>query len=187
VQRIRESAAVAEAMAADEVFQQTLREAANTIVQALRQGKKVLFFGNGGSAADAQHLAAELAGRYRRERQGLPGFALTTNISTLTAIGNDYDYSQVFARQIEALGTAGDVAVAISTSGLSDNVLRAVESARERGLKTMALTGKRGGKLRKLVDLCLSVPSEDTARIQEAYMLAGHILCEIAEEELFGN
>ena len=187
VRRIRESAAVAEAMAADEVFQQTLREAANTIVQALRQGKKVLFFGNGGSAADAQHLAAELAGRYRRERQGLPGFALTTNISTLTAIGNDYDYSQVFARQIEALGTAGDVAVAISTSGLSDNVLRAVESARERGLKTMALTGKRGGKLRKLVDLCLSVPSEDTARIQEAYMLAGHILCEIAEEELFGN
>jgi len=187
LRRIRENAAVSEAMAADEAFQRVLREVAKAVLEALRKGKKVLFFGNGGSAADAQHLAAELAGRYQRDRQGLPGLALTTNASTLTAIGNDYDYSQVFARQIEALGGAGDIAIAISTSGQSDNVLRAVQTARSKGLKTIALTGQRGGKLKSLVDLCLCIPSEETARIQEGYMLSGHILCEIVEEELFGK
>ena len=154
---------------------------------ALAGGNKVLLFGNGGSAADAQHIAAELVGRYKRERRALPAIALTVNTSSLTAIGNDCGFEHVFARQLEAMGAAGDVAVGISTSGNSPNVLRGIEVAKAGSLLTVALTGRTGGSLGKIVDYCIQVPSDDTARIQEAHILVGHILCEYVEQTLFGE
>jgi D-sedoheptulose 7-phosphate isomerase len=158
-----------------------LVEAAETLVIAYRAGHKALFFGNGGSAADAQHLAAELVGRYLRERRPLPALALSANSSAVTAIGNDYGYDDVFARQLEALSVVGDVAVAISTSGNSANVVKAVQRAKALGLGTIALTGSSGGRLRGLVDTLIAVPSEETPRIQECHILAGHILCDAVE------
>jgi len=155
------------------------------VAEALRGGFKVLFFGNGGSAADAQHLAAELAGRYMRERPGLAVLALTTNTSSLTAIANDYSYELVFARQLEGLGFAGDIAVGISTSGNSVNILKAMEVAKAKGLVTVAFVGQNGGALRDRVDYCVSAPSTETPRIQELHILTGHIVCEIVENELF--
>src|SRR5881409_1936730 len=163
-------------------------EAALLITRCLRNGGKVLFFGNGGSAADAQHLAAELVGRFVRERRPLPAIALTTDTSALTAIANDYGYDQVFARQVRALGAPGDVALAISTSGRSPSVLRAVEACRELGLRTIGLTGGDGGTLAGLVDLCLRVSaSTHAARIQETHILIGHVLCELVDRRLFGE
>jgi D-sedoheptulose 7-phosphate isomerase len=154
-------------------------------VVALRTGHKILLFGNGGSAADAQHIAAELVGRYQRERRALPALALTTNSSSVTAIGNDYSFEDVFARQVEALGSKGDVAVGISTSGKAVNVLRGVAAANAKGLLTVGLTGKEGGELRKLVKYYVGIPADTTPRIQEAHMLIGHVLAEIVERELF--
>lgn len=183
-QRLEESLAVKQALLEDMEFAAKVAEAGALLVRALREGGKVLFFGNGGSAADAQHLAAELAGRFQRDRRALAGLALTANTSSLTAIANDYSFDQIFARQLESLGTRGDVAIAISTSGNSPNVLCGVEAARRRGMVTLALTGRSGGRLRQLVDHCLSIPSDDTARIQEAHMLTGHILCELVERGL---
>ena len=182
--RIRESAAVKQALLRNEEFLTLVAEVAQAIVESLRKNGTVFFFGNGGSAADAQHLAAELAGRYLRERQGLAGLALTTNTSCLTAIANDYGYDYVFARQLEAMGSAGDIAIGISTSGNSASVLRATEAARQKGMITVGMTGEGGGKLKSLVDHCLSVTADHTARIQEAHILIGHILCEIVEEEM---
>jgi len=164
-----------------------IAQVAQVLIEALRNGKKILFFGNGGSAADAQHLAAELVGRYYHDRVALPALALTVNTSTLTAISNDYSFEEVFARQLEALGQPGDVAFAISTSGNSENVLRGVRAAKARGLLTVGLTGYGGGQLKSLVDYCICVPSKDTPRIQEAHILIGHILCELIERELFGK
>jgi D-sedoheptulose 7-phosphate isomerase len=152
--------------------------------EALRSGHKLLFFGNGGSAADAQHFAAELVVRYRRNRRALPAVALTTDSSILTAGGNDLGFDQIFARQIEALGRPGDVAVGSSTSGKSPNVLRAFAVARKMGLRTVALTGSDGGGLAESVDELLVVPSTTTARIQEVHLLIGHLLCEALELEL---
>lgn len=183
--RIRESVAVKQVLLQNEVFLARVAEVARAIVESLRKNGTVFFFGNGGSAGDAQHLAAELAGRYLRERQGLAGLALTTNTSCLTAIANDYGYDSVFARQLQAMGSAGDIAIGISTSGNSANVLRAAEAAREKGMITVGMTGMDGGKLKSLVDYCLCVTADHTARIQEAHILIGHILCEIVEEELF--
>jgi len=161
-----------------------LTRAADALVNAFRHGHKALFFGNGGSAADAQHLAAELVGRYYHDRRALPALALTTNSSAVTAIANDYGYAAIFARQIEALGSAGDVAVAISTSGNSPNVLEAVRIAKARGLVTIGMTGKDGGALHDAVDHLVAVPSTDTPRIQEAHILVGHIWCELIEASL---
>jgi len=161
--------------------------AADAMTKCLRSGNKILFFGNGGSAADAQHLAAELSGRFMRERPSLSGWALTTNSSAMTAIGNDYSFEDVFARQIEGIGSPGDIAFAISTSGNSLNVLTAVGVAREKKLISIGLAGKSGGKLRGLVDHCICVPSDQAPRIHEAHILTGHILCELIEEELFGD
>jgi D-sedoheptulose 7-phosphate isomerase len=153
---------------------------------ALRNGKKVIFFGNGGSAADAQHLAAELLGRfYLSDRVALPGIALTTNTSVLTAIGNDYGYDLVFSRQLRGLGSRGDVAVGISTSGNSPNVVAALETAAEMGLVTIGLTGRSGGKVKSIAKYCFCMPTEDTPRIQEAHIFTGHLLCELVEVELF--
>jgi D-sedoheptulose 7-phosphate isomerase len=155
--------------------------AADAIVACLRGGGKLIAFGNGGSASDAQHLVAELVGRYAVKRQALAAIALTTNTSSLTAIANDFGFEEIFARQLEALGKPHDVVLAISTSGNSSNVLRGLETAKTLGLKKIGLTGSDGGKLRNLVDICVTVPSRSTPRIQEAHALVIHILCGIVE------
>lgn len=177
---IKESIAVKEAFIKSEIS--NLETAARTIIESLKKGGKVLVFGNGGSASDSQHIAAELVGRFKKERQPLAALALTVNTSILTAIANDYGYDAVFSRQVEALGRPGDVAIAISTSGKSGNVLEAVKKARLVGLKTIGLSGCGGGKLKEICDINIVVPSNDTARIQEAHIMAGHIICELVEE-----
>jgi len=154
------------------------------IVKALKGGGKVLLFGNGGSAADAQHLAAELVGRFKLERKGLPALALSTNTSTLTSVGNDYSFDEVFARQIEALGKQEDVAIGISTSGKARNVIEGILAAKAKGIFTIGLTGEEGGKLGEVVDLTLIVPSSDTPRIQETHITVGHLVCQLVEEKL---
>jgi D-sedoheptulose 7-phosphate isomerase len=159
-------------------------EAAARIAASLRAGRKVMFFGNGGSASDASHLAAELLGRFALERRSLAAACLSDHTAAMTAIGNDYAYDDVFARQLAGLGQPGDVAVGLSTSGTSANVVRALETARELGLVTVALTGAGGGKVAGVVDVCIRVPSEETPRIQELCMLLGHTLCELVEQEL---
>jgi D-sedoheptulose 7-phosphate isomerase len=165
----------------------TIESAARMLIDCYQAGGKVLLCGNGGSAADAQHLAAELVSRLRLERAAIPALALTTNTSLLTAIGNDYKFDLVFVRQVEAFGRPGDVLVAISTSGESDNVIRAVEFAHMEGIKTLALTGAAGGRLAEKVDLAIKVPSTNVQRIQECHLTIGHILCDLIETALFGN
>jgi D-sedoheptulose 7-phosphate isomerase len=184
---IRESVAVKEALLRDSGLIRLVAEVGRDLAEALRGGRRAFLFGNGGSAADAQHIAAELVGRYKLERPGLPVLALTVNTSCLTEIGNDYSFQAVFARQLEALGSAGDVAIAISTSGNSRNVVLGVEAARRKGIASVGLTGQGGGQLKGVVDRCICVPSEDTPRVQEAHILIGHILSEIVETELFGG
>lgn len=159
-------------------------DAAGRVADSLRGGGKVLFFGNGGSASDAGHLAAELLGRFALERLSLAAVCLSDHTAAMTAIGNDYGYEDVFARQVAGLGRPGDVAVGLSTSGSSPNVVRGLETAREAGLVTVAFTGAGGGKVAGLVDVCVRVPTEDTPRVQELCMLLGHTLCEIVEREL---
>jgi len=161
-----------------------IQQAINMIVAALRQGGKVALCGNGGSAADAQHIAGELVGRFKRERQGLAAIAFTTDTSILTAVGNDYGFDNIFARQVEALLGAGDVLIAISTSGNAPNVIKAAQTAADQGVKTIGLTGADGGQLAGEVDLCLQVPSTETPRIQEVHITIGHIICELVEEAL---
>ena len=158
---------------------------AETIAHGLRSGHKVLFFGNGGSAADAQHLAAELVGRLGPDRSALPGISLSTDTSILTAIGNDYGYENVFSRQIAALGQAGDTAIAISTSGNSPSVIEGIDIARSKGLFTVGFTGETGGKMKDRVEVLFRVPSRQTPRIQETHILLGHILCELVDRQLF--
>ena len=159
--------------------------AALAIETAFREGKKLLLFGNGGSAADAQHLAAEFTGRYLKERRALPAMALHTDTSALTAIGNDYGFDRVFSRQIEAHGVAGDVALAITTSGRSPHIAAAVNACRAAGIKTIGLTSQRGAEFARSVDIALVVPSASTPRIQECHIALGHILCELVEAALF--
>ena len=161
-----------------------IAKATSMIVESLRAGGKVLLFGNGGSAADAQHIAGELVGRFLLERRGLPAIALTTDTSVLTCVANDYDFGQVFARQVEALAEPGDVVIAISTSGNAPNVLMGVEAARQAGAVVVGMTGANGGKLAGGCDLCLRVPSETTARVQETHIAVGHVLCELVEAAL---
>ena len=159
-----------------------MEQATRLMIEALEKGNKIFFFGNGGSAADSQHLAAELVGKMFIEgRRALPAIALTTDSSNLTALGNDFGFETVFSRQIEALGKPGDVAVGITTSGQSPNVLTAVKTARKMGLKTIGFIGKDGGKLKELVDIAIVVPSDSTQRIQESHITIGHILCELIE------
>ena len=165
-----------------------LARAVDLVAGALAGGRKLLLFGNGGSAADAQHLAAEFVGRFHAERRPLAAMALSTDTSALTAIANDYGYDEVFARQVRALGTPGDVALAISTSGRSPNVLRAVEACRERGVHTIGLTGGEGGALAGMVDVSLRVSASTlSARIQETHILIGHVLCELVDRRLLGE
>jgi len=158
---------------------------AGILIDAFRAGKKVLLFGNGGSAADAQHIAAEFVGRFAFDRAALPALALSVNTSCVTAIGNDYGFDLVFSRQIEALAHSGDVAIGISTSGNSPNVLRAMATAKKMGLYTVGLTGSKGDKLAGAVDHCIAVPSNETPRIQECHILIGHIISELVEKAIF--
>jgi D-sedoheptulose 7-phosphate isomerase len=162
-------------------------EVARRIAAALRMGGKVLFFGNGGSAMEAGHLAAELLGRYRLERTGLAAISLSDATAAVTAIANDYDYADVFARQIVALGRPGDVAVGLTTSGMSENVRRGLVAARTLEMYAVAMTGANGGQVAAVADSCVCVPSVDTARVQEAHLILGHTICEIAERELFAD
>ena len=159
-----------------------IKKACETAVATLKAGGKILLCGNGGSAADAQHIAAELTGRYKTERGALAGIALTTDTSALTAIGNDYGYEFVFSRQLEALGREGDLLIAISTSGNSGNVVKALELARKIGIKTIGLSGRTGGAMNELCELNLVVPSNDTPRIQEMHIIIGHIICQAIDD-----
>jgi D-sedoheptulose 7-phosphate isomerase len=177
-QAIAEHIAVIQALSSQ---QPLLEQIAVKMSSAILSGKKVMWCGNGGSAADSQHLAAELVGRFRRERRGLASIALTTNTSILTAIGNDYGYDHVFRRQIEALCAAGDVVVGLSTSGNSKNVCSALEAARDLGAFTVAFTGESGGRAADVADISLRVSSKDTARIQEGHILCGHMICDWVE------
>jgi D-sedoheptulose 7-phosphate isomerase len=183
--RLKTSIAVKQALLLDDNYLELVTQVALRITESLNAGAKVFFFGNGGSAADSQHLAAEFTGRYLKERRALPALALSVNTSSLTAIGNDYGFDLVFARQLEALGRPGDVAVGLSTSGNSPNVIRALEAAKLKSMYTVSLTGKSGGKLKNIADCTICMPSEETPRIQECHILTGHLICEIVEENLF--
>jgi len=183
--QFRETSENLQQMTKDTALLAAVAEVAKACVEALRQGHKVLFAGNGGSAADAQHLAAELVSRFAYDRPGLPAFALTTDTSVLTAIGNDYGYERLFARQVEAVGSAGDVFFGLSTSGRSPNVLNALELARERGIVTVGMTGRHGGQMPGRCHYLLRVPSDSTPRIQEGHIAIGHAICQIIEAQMF--
>ncbi|MGC8705387.1 MAG: D-sedoheptulose 7-phosphate isomerase [Athalassotoga sp.] len=180
--RLLESANVKTKVSQDKELLQKIMSSAVKMAEALKDGKKILVCGNGGSAADAQHIAAELVGKFMKERIALPAIALNTNTSVITAIGNDYSYDDIFSRQIEAFSNAGDILIGISTSGNSKNVLKAFEVAKQRSIMTIALTGQSGGKMKDMVDVLINVPSNLTPRIQEAHITIGHIMCEIIEE-----
>jgi len=184
---IRQSIEVKEQILGDEDLLQAIETAAEQCCAAFRSGRKVLFCGNGGSAADAQHLAAELSGRFYFDRDPLPSEALHVNTSYLTAVANDYAFDEVYARLVKGSGQAGDVLFGLSTSGNSPNVIKAIEEARRKGMATIALTGQGGGRLKGLAGLTIMVPSNDTPRIQESHILIGHIICEIIENKLFGK
>jgi len=183
--QIEEAQRVISAMLADNVLVATVQAAADACIYCLRQGGKILLAGNGGSAADAQHIAGELISRFAFDRPGLPAIALTTDTSVLTAIGNDYGYEKLFARQVQAHGNKGDIFIGYSTSGKSSNILRAFEEARSRGLVCIGLTGNRGGMMRELCDYLLEVPSGDTPKIQEGHLVLGHVLCGLVENAIF--
>jgi len=176
-----------ELLRADALILATLSKITQSVIEAFREGNKVLLFGNGGSASDAQHIATELVGRFAFDRPALAALSLTESHSSVTAISNDYGFEQVFSRQIEALARPGDIAIAISTSGNSPNVLHGVATANKTGLLTVGLTGRSGGKLRSIVKECICVPSDDTPRIQECHTVIGHILSQLVEQELFGQ
>lgn len=180
--RFEEHLAVANAVMQSDILAQVER-VATVVKAALANGNKVLFCGNGGSAADSQHLAAEFVGRFQKERQGLPAIALTVDTSILTAVGNDYGFDKVFVRQVEALGNKGDVLVGISTSGNSPNVLAAIELAKSKGIFCVGMTAAGGGNMMEVCDECIAIPAKITARAQEMHILIGHILCELVDGE----
>ncbi len=184
--QIADSIAVKQAVLADKEICEAIKVAANAVVEAYQNGHRALLAGNGGSAADAQHIAGELVSKFYFERPAIDAVALTTNTSILTAIGNDLGYDVLFSRQVEAMGHKGDVFIGISTSGNSKNIIKALEVCRERGIYTIGLTGKGGGAMKPLCDLCIEIPSSETPRIQEAHMMIGHIICCLVEETLFG-
>lgn len=183
--RIQKSIEVKQKMAADDRLLGAIEAAASAMTACFRNGNKVLFCGNGGSAADAQHLAAELSGRFYFDRPPLPAEAAHVNTSFLTAVANDYSFETAYARYVQGSCRKGDVLVAISTSGNSENIIRAIDTARTLGMITVGMTGESGGKMKEMVDILINVPSRDTPRIQESHILAGHIICERVEKDLF--
>lgn len=185
--RLGEGAAVIDAMLASPQCVEQIATAAETVGAAAAAGNTVLLFGNGGSAADAVHVAAEFVGRYLVERRPLPALALNANISALTAIGNDYGFEEIFARQVTALGRPGDVAIGLTTSGRSPNVAKGLEAAREKGLRTIAMTGEDPGPVGAAAELTIAIPSGETPRIQEGHMVAAHTICEWVEEAIGGG
>ncbi|WP_345979968.1 D-sedoheptulose 7-phosphate isomerase [Sulfurimonas sp. HSL3-2] len=185
--QIRSSYETKQKIYENEALIDIIEKVASKCVEIYKNGKKTIIAGNGGSAADAQHIAAELVGRYGFDRPSLPSLALTTDTSNLTAIGNDYGYDKVFSRQLEGMGQEGDIFIGISTSGNSVNIINAFESAKEKGIMTVALTGRDGGKMAQMADIAIVVPSNDTPRIQESHILIGHILCDIIEKEIFSD
>ena len=184
-ERLKGHIEVMEAFAADGPLKDRLLKAADVVAECFRNGGKVYFCGNGGSAADAQHLAAEFSGKFYIDREVLPAEALHCNTSYLTAVSNDYSYDIIYSRLIKGLGRKGDVLVGISTSGNSGNILKAFEVCREKGITTIAFTGATGGKMKDTADILINVPSTDTPRIQEGHITAGHILCEMVEKDIF--
>jgi len=187
VEHIEASILTKNRILSDEKLMSEIKKSAELIIEAYKNGNKVLFAGNGGSASDAQHLSAELSGRFYFDRPPLPAEALHCNTSYLTAVANDYGYDEVFARMIKGSGQSGDVLVGLSTSGNSPNILKAFETAKSQGLKIIAFTGETGGEMKNLADILLNVPSMDTPRIQESHILIGHIICCLVEDELFGH
>ncbi|NNN25297.1 D-sedoheptulose 7-phosphate isomerase [Pseudomonas nitroreducens] len=183
--QIKEAQRVMGAMLEDHALQAQLGAAATATIQCLKNGGKILLAGNGGSAADAQHIAGEFVSRFAFDRPGLPAIALTVDTSILTAIGNDYGYEKLFARQVQALGQKGDIFIGYSTSGKSPNVLKAFEEARALGMVCIGLTGNRGGPMQELCDHLLEVPASDTPKIQEGHLVLGHILCGLVENAIF--
>ena len=184
---IKDSIATKQAIVSGQTLMQTVGKIADAITACYRNGGKVLFCGNGGSAADAQHLAAELSGRFYFDRPPLDAEALHVNSSYVTAVANDYTYDEIYSRYVNGVGKKGDVLIGISTSGNSENILRALKVAKNKEMVTVAMTGESGGKMKDVVDYLLNVPSTDTPRIQEAHIMLGHIFCQIVEEDLFGN
>ena len=184
---IRASIAVKEQALADDKLMQAVKDSVNIIVSAFEKGNKVLFCGNGGSASDAQHLAAELTGRFYTDRDALPAEALHCNSSYLTAVANDYSYDVIYSRLLKGVGNRGDILVGLSTSGNSKNIVKAFEMAKEKGMTTIGFTGSTGGKLKTLSDVLINVPSDDTPRIQETHITLGHIICQLVEELYFAK
>ena len=184
---IQSSIDVKTKMLNDDQLMQTVNDCVNVIVNAFEKGNKVLFCGNGGSAADAQHLAAEFSGRFYTDRDALPAEAFHCNTSYITAVANDYSYDVIYSRLVKGTGNEGDVLVGLSTSGNSKNIVKAFEVAKEKNMTTIAFTGASGGKLKKLADFLINVPSEDTPRIQESHIMLGHIICQFVEEIYFAD
>ncbi|WP_025209028.1 D-sedoheptulose 7-phosphate isomerase [Hippea sp. KM1] len=185
--QIKKSYEVKKSILDNEKLINEILEIGNLLIETYKKGNKLLIAGNGGSAADAQHIAGELVSKFYFDRPALPAIALTTDTSIITAIGNDYGYEYLFSRQIEANGVKGDVFLGISTSGNSKNIIEGLKTAKEKGLITIGLTGESGGKMKELCDYCICVPSSETPRIQEAHILIGHILCSVIEEAIFGK
>ena len=182
---LQESAQVKQAVADN--CSSEIKDLVGLVTEAYRNGRKVILFGNGGSAADAQHIASELVGRFLVERRGLPAMSLTSNTSVLTAVANDFGYEYVFSRQVEAFVNAGDVVIGLSTSGTSPNVAKALRAAKKAGAKAVGFTGRSAGCLAQISDIVVAVPSESTPRIQEAHITIGHIVCELVDDELSGS
>jgi len=182
--KIQESISVKEAILKDNKLLEKIEKSSKIIIEALQNGNKIFFCGNGGSAADAQHLTAEFLGRFYLDKHPLPAISLTANTSTLTALGNDFSYDDIFLRQLMGLGKKGDILAGISTSGNSGNIVNTMKYARKNGIINIAFTGESGGKMRELADVLINVPSKDTPRIQEAHITIGHIICEIVEKEM---
>ena len=185
--QIKKSIEVKQQILENEDISETILKVGEVLVEVYKNGNKLLIAGNGGSAADAQHIAGELVSKFYFDRPALPAIALTTDTSIITAIGNDYGYEKLFSRQIEANGVKGDAFLGISTSGNSKNIIEGLKKAKEKGLITIGLTGESGGKMKNLCDYCICVPSNETPRIQESHILIGHILCSIIEEAIFGK
>ncbi|APT76070.1 phosphoheptose isomerase [Marinitoga sp. 1137] len=186
-ERIKQSVEIKNKILENEKLLKKIESASKIIIDAIKKGNKVIFCGNGGSAADAQHLAAELMGKFYLNRKPMPAISLTVNTSVLTAIGNDFGYDEVFVRQLEGIAKNGDIIVGISTSGNSKNIIKAFKYAKENNIKIIAFTGETGGKIKEYADILINIPSNDTPRIQESHITIGHIICEIVEKEIFGE
>jgi len=185
--QVKESYEIKQAIYGNQDLMALLKEVSTVTIEAYKKGNKTLIAGNGGSAADAQHIAGEFVSKFYFDRPGLASIALTTDTSILTAIGNDYGYEKLFSRQVQANGMKGDLFIGISTSGNSKNIIEALKECKEKGITTIGLTGQNGGQMKDLCDYCICVPSNETPRVQESHILIGHIICAVVEEELFGK